>query len=123
MPYIDKDFLQSILYSSTMFSIVSSRTNNELESIFNEAGHTMDLDTIRHIRNSFIHGRYFFNYKDGFEIYDGTNDLQHYATINFKTIKDIYKTFSHNNIFELVKTRELIDYKLMQNSTNPNEPI
>ena len=119
LPYKDKDFLKSIMLSSVAFSICSSRTNDELYDLFKQSGQEMDKDTVRHIRNSFIHGRYFYNFNNSFEIYDGTNNLEHFATLSFDAINDIYSTYAHNQIVSLVYTRELMEYQELINKINP----
>lgn len=112
MPYIDKEFMESLFASSIAFNICSNRTNDELYDLFKRAGHETDIDTIRHFRNSLIHGRYFYNYNGGFEMYDGQKELEHFGTLTFNTINDIFKTYAHNQIVDIVKQRDKIDIML-----------
>lgn len=105
LPFIDKEFLQSVLYSSIAFNMFSSRTNDELVSLSTEAGCTFSDDEVRHIRNSLMHGRYFFNFKDGFEIYDGKDEMQHYATLKLEEIYKIYHVFIKHEKIEIMQQR------------------
>lgn len=106
---LDSEFMQSVFMSSVAFSLMSNRTNDELYELYKEAGHEMDIDTIRHIRNSFMHGRYFYNFNDGYEIYDGQKELDHITTLNINVIEDLYKKYAHNEIFEVMKVRAKIE--------------
>ena len=105
LPFIDKEFMQSVIYSSIAFNIFSSRTNAELFALSTEAGCTFTEEQIRHIRNSLVHGRYFFNFKDGFEIYDGTDEMQHFATLKIEDIRKIYHTFISDQKIQIIKKR------------------
>lgn len=105
MHFIDSDFMQSILYSSIAFNVFSAHTPEELAPIFDSAQINCDADTIRHLRNSFIHGRYYYNYKDSFEIYDGANKLSHITTFGLKDIDKLYQTYSKQTQIEILNER------------------
>lgn len=103
--YTDSETLISIIYSSICFSMLSARTNQELNELLKEAEINIDEDNVRHLRNSFIHGRYFYNYKNGFEIYDGAKELSHVMTFNFEEIEKLYKVFASENIKKIKEAR------------------
>ena len=101
--WLDEETVLSTIYSSMCFSMFSSRTNEELFDLLTECGCDIDEDIVRHLRNSFVHGRYFYNYKNGFEIYDGTTELNHYTTFTFDQIDKLFIAYSQANI-ELIKS-------------------
>ena len=101
LPFVDQDLMKSLIYSSLMFNMVSSRTNEELKEIFNEAQLDIDPKNVRHVRNSFIHGRYFFNFKDSFELYDGYDGMEHFVTLSFADIEKIFEVFCKEEILKL----------------------
>lgn len=111
LPFLDAEFMQSLLYSSLAFNIFSSHTNEELHQLFIESKLNVDNDTIRHLRNSFIHGRYFYNYKNGFEIYDGNKELTHITTFDFNTLDQIYETYSKDTKKFVIKERIRLGYE------------
>ena len=66
----------------------------------------LNEDEINHLRNSIIHGRYFYNYDydkdDGYEMYDGRKEMQHIATLTVETVENIISTINDNELnFEL----------------------
>ena len=102
---VDKDFMKSIIYSSLVFNIVSSRTNNELAQVFESADIQIEPENVRHVRNSFIHGRYFYNFKDGFELYDGQKEMEHFFTFTFEDIEKLFHVFCKDQILTTKLTR------------------
>lgn len=106
----DPELFKSISYSSMCYSMFSTRTNAELAEIFDLAGLDFTEDEIRHIRNSFVHKRYFYNFKDGYEIYDGRKELSHILTLRFSEIEKIYEIYI-KNVKEIIQ-KERLKYKL-----------
>ena len=94
--FLDEETLMSIIYSSMCYSIVSSNTNEELLELCKKAGIDIEQENVAHLRNSFIHGRYFYNYKNAFEIYDGISDLVHYLTFDFSQVEKLYSAYTEN---------------------------
>ena len=83
----DSIALESALISNALFTLFSISTPEQLQ------GHiSKDIDAKR-LRNSLMHGRYYYDNANGFEFYDGrTNDnLEHIASLS---INDIMKTIS-----------------------------
>ncbi len=103
--FANSNFLKSILYSAMCFNMFASRTKDDLLPIFESAGLGLSNDEIRHLRNSFIHGRYFFNFKDGFEVYDGTKNLEHFLTFNFEEIEKLYEAYTEEQRQEIIDAR------------------
>lgn len=84
-------FLVSTYFSvvtNLLFRIVSSQTNNEIETMLASCGLGLDSEQIRHLRNSLCHGRYFHDYKNGFYFYDGTKETSFKLKL---TVEDINK--------------------------------
>ena len=111
--FLDEETILSTIYSSICFSIFSSRSNDELYDLLSEAGCEIKEDVVRHLRNSFIHGRYFYNFKNGFEIYDGTTELNHYTTFTYDQINKLYSVYSKANIDLIKKARTELRLKQM----------
>ena len=105
---VDKEFAVSIIKSSIAFSICASKTPEEIFELFKSQGCEIDEETARHLRNSFVHGRYFYNFKGGFEIYDGKNDnaLSHIITIKTELIDALCKQACTQKKCEIDKLRE-----------------
>ena len=110
MHFTDPEFMKSVIYSSIAFNIFSVHTNDEIKGIFDKAQINCDDETIRHMRNSFIHGRYFYNFKDGFEIYDGAKQMSHYTTFKLDNIEKIYQTYSKQTQLEVMLQRKKMGY-------------
>lgn len=77
----DSIAMESALISNTLFTLFSISQPDKLQKYFK------DIDVTR-LRNSLMHGRYYYNHGNGFEFYDGrTNDnLEHIATLEIKQI-------------------------------------
>ncbi len=110
--YADSEIMKSMLYSSVAFNIFSAHTNDELTQIFSNAEVNCDPDTIRHLRNSFVHGRYFYNYKNGFEVYDGTKEMSHITTFAMDDINKIYQSYSKQTQTNVMIERARLGYDL-----------
>lgn len=110
MHFTDPEFMKSVIYSSIAFNIFSAHTKDELSTIFNKAQVKCDDETIRHLRNSFVHGRYFYNYKDGFEIYDGTKNMKHITTFSFDNVDKIYQAYTKETQKEVMIERKKLGY-------------
>ena len=110
MHFIDPDFMKSVIYSSIAFNIFSAHTSDELAEVFSKAQVNCDEETIRHLRNSFVHGRYFYNYKDGFEIYDGRKEMKHITTFSMENIDKIYQTYTKETQKEVMQERRRMGY-------------
>ena len=110
MHFKDPEFMKSVIYSSIAFNIFSAHTNDELADIFAKAQITYDNDTIRHLRNSFIHGRYYYNYKDGFEIYDGKKNMTHITTFGMDNVEKLYQTYTKDTQKEVMRERVRLGY-------------
>ena len=93
----DTNLFEMTLLSNTLFNMFSLILPNELSSHFDMA----DID-FRRLRNSIIHGRYFYNNNNGFEFYDGKDNenLTHIATLSVKQINNAISNFvnSHNEL-------------------------
>lgn len=85
----DSDLFEVTLISNVLFNIFSLIPANQ---IFNHFNLSADFNRIR---NSVIHGRYFYNFNHGFEFYDGrTNDnLEHIGTLELPDIIDFAFSF------------------------------
>ena len=105
MHFVDPEFMKSVIYSSIAFNMFSSHTNEELAELFEKSQVQCDNDTIRHLRNSFVHGRYFYNYKDSFEIYDGTKQMEHITTFPMENIDKLFATYSAQTRKDITKER------------------
>jgi len=116
-PFIDEDYLKSLAESSVAFSIFSARTASEMREIAKNAGVELHEGILRHVRNSFIHGRYFYNFKSGFEIYDGTSELSHITTLTFDQINALYKEIYKEQRVHMINAR--INY-VEENFINPH---
>ncbi len=59
------------IVSNLLFTMVSSRTNEELEVLLDGCVSGLGGNKIRHLRNALCHGRYFNDYNTCFYFYDG----------------------------------------------------
>ena len=89
MPFVDSELMQSTMMSSVAFNLFATRTPSEIKTISDGINLGLSEEVLSRLRNSFIHGRYFYNYNDGFEIYDGTTSLSHITTINYDTLNKL----------------------------------
>lgn len=88
-----KDLYNSIFTSSTLFNIFSSLEASEMLELLEGTSLNLTLEEVRHLRNSFVHGRYFYNYNGGFEIYDGSKNLIHILTLTESDIQAIFTQY------------------------------
>ena len=84
----------STLYSTLAFSIFTGFSRDDLKSIVDNGNYEYSAEELAHLRNAFVHGRYYYNYDDGFETYDGTKELSHVKTLTFDMIVDLLKTIN-----------------------------
>lgn len=112
--FMDEETLVSIVYSSVCFNMFSSRNNKEILELLQAAGLDIAEEKVRHLRNSFIHGRYFYNYKNGFEIYDGIGTMEHYLTFDFEQINKLFAEYSKEHTKKIKEER--IKFLLKQNN-------
>ena len=76
------------LISNLMFTVASTQTNAEIETMLNGCVPNITTNDVRHTRNSLCHGRYFHDFNKTFYFYDGKKNLDY----KFKlTIDDINK--------------------------------
>lgn len=108
IPFTDTEYLRALISSSIAFGLFSSRTNEEIYDLTQKAEINFDQDTVRHMRNAFVHGRYFYNYKEGFEFYDGAKDLNHYGTLNMDDLQNILQVAVQDELKTVFKKREEI---------------
>lgn len=97
----DTILFEYYLTSNALFNMFSMYTSEQLKPYFPDAD-------VRRLRNSIIHGRYYCNFKNGFEFYDGTNtsNLEHIATVNMYTILDSISELISNNVSH-ISSREI----------------
>ncbi|MBQ3502037.1 MAG: hypothetical protein IJA72_00010 [Clostridia bacterium] len=97
----DTILFEYYLTSNALFNMFSMYTSEQLKPYF------PDVD-IRRLRNSIIHGRYYCNFKNGFEFYDGINssNLEHIATVNINSILDSISELINNNVSH-ISTHEI----------------
>ena len=92
LPLYDRETLDSLWFSTIAFNIVSMCTADDLEMLASQTQYKFTREQCRHIRNAFVHGRYFYNYHDGFELYDGKDgNLTHQMTIKANMIFELFK--------------------------------
>ncbi len=86
----DSNLIEIYLLSNALFNIFSLTTASILEPYLNETG-----VNINRLRNSIMHGRYFYNNKDGFNFYDGRNNnaLEYIGSISTRQISHALKSF------------------------------
>ena len=85
---------------SNVFTLVNSTSQEEIKHMFELAGYTFSNEEIRHLRNAFAHGRYFYNYakQTAVEIYDGQNEIEHVGTFSVDELFDLINSVLENNI-------------------------
>ena len=86
------------IVSSTLFTIFSEMTNDEIYNLLTENGVDIDLEKVRKMRNSLIHGRYYYNHKREIEFYDGRKlkELDHKVTMKTEDLVRILEAISKN---------------------------
>lgn len=84
----DSIAFESTLISNALFTLFSISSPNKLQMYFK------DIDVNR-LRNSLMHGRYYYDHKNGFEFYDGrTNDnLEHICSLSINQILQSISSF------------------------------
>lgn len=85
----------SILLNNIMFNIFSMSHPHTLIPYFKD----LNIDMNR-VRNSYMHGRFYYNHNKGIEFYDGinNNNLTHIASLSFDNILNICSEFIENNL-------------------------
>lgn len=74
--------IASVMINNLLFYMFTFESENNLKKCFRE-----DLN-IKRIRNSLMHGRYFYNYNSEYVFYDGIKEMEHIATISCKEIME-----------------------------------
>ncbi len=89
----DSIALECTLISNALFTLFSISSPHKLQKHFG------DIDVNR-LRNSLMHGRYYYNHGNGFEFYDGkTNDnLEHIATLEINQIIQFISSFVNDSL-------------------------
>lgn len=85
------------IISNLLFTLVSSRTNDELESLLDGCVEGLNKDKIRHLRNSLCHGRYFHDYNTTFYFYDGRKTLDFELKLSAPDINKILDRLAKGN--------------------------
>lgn len=75
--------MDSIIISNMLFSIFSFESSAKIDEMFNGTG----VDTNR-IRNSVMHGRFYYNYNNAYDFYDG-RDNQNLVYVGTLTVEQI----------------------------------
>ena len=86
------------IVSSTLFTIFSEMTNDEIFKLLTDNGVDIDLEKVRRMRNSLIHGRYYYNHNREIEFYDGRKlkELDHKVTMKTEDLVRILEAISKN---------------------------
>ncbi|MBR1988286.1 MAG: hypothetical protein IKA36_04505, partial [Clostridia bacterium] len=86
------------IMTSALFDIFSQMTNDEILNLLNQNGVMMEIEQVRRMRNSLIHGRYYYNHNRGIEFYDGrkVKELEHKTTITMEELIHIMEAVSKN---------------------------
>lgn len=73
-------------------------TNDEILNLLTENGISIGFEEVRKLRNSLIHGRYYYNQKRAIEFYDGrkVKELEHHTTISIEKLIKIIEAVSKN---------------------------
>lgn len=89
---------ESMILNNVMFNIFSMSNPNTLKPYFERFGVDMNR-----VRNSYIHGRFYYNHNKGVEFYDGRNNesLTHVATLTFDDIISICAEFIEDNLHRI----------------------
>lgn len=99
--YKDTMLPETIIYGNALFTLFSLYTPQDLERYMSD----FDIET-RRLRNSLMHGRYYFDYSQNFQFYDGKDkdNLEHIGTLSTKQMSTIFERYinemgiKHNNI-------------------------
>ena len=81
----------SILDQLVFFDIITCVHPDSLVSYFPN----VDVNSIR---NSIVHGRFYYNYNGGYEFYDGVQELKHIASISRDKLRKSCIEFFYNTI-------------------------
>lgn len=97
---LDTNLFEITLLNNVLFNIFSLMPPNDIAKYFNSS------DDFRRIRNSVMHGRYFFDYDRTFELYDGKNedDLKHISSLSISKIIEFASSFLSSYIKSNNKT-------------------
>lgn len=92
----DSIALEAALISNALFTLFSISTPEQLQGYISK-----DIDAKR-LRNSLMHGRYYYDNANSFEFYDGkTNEnLEHIATLSINDIIKVISSFVIQNLEE-----------------------
>lgn len=90
----DNGKIPSVLINNLLFNIFTFESEENLQKCFRE-----DLN-IRKLRNSLMHGRHFYNYNNGYEFYDGINEMEHVATITCEEVLQATNILLNNYLKE-----------------------
>ena len=90
--------IDSVFIGNILFSIFSFERFANVESLFADTG----LD-INRIRNSVMHGRFYYNHNKGFDFYDGrnNNDLEYIGTLQISKIIKVSQELMHDYLEEI----------------------
>lgn len=96
----DSIALECALISNALFTLFSISPPNKLQKYF------LDIDANR-LRNSLMHGRYYYNHNNGFEFYDGKNNdkLEHIATLEINQIIQSISGFVTDSLSDEFKSK------------------
>ena len=87
----------SIIISNILFSIFSFESSDRLDRLFGGEG----LDVNR-IRNSIMHGRFYYNFDNAYDFYDGrnNNDLEYIGNLSIYKIVEVAQILMHEYLDE-----------------------
>jgi len=91
---VDTNLFEVTLLNNVLFNLFSLIPPNDISKHFS---HSADF---RRIRNSVMHGRYFFDHNHTFELYDGKDEsnLTHIASLSIEQIIDFAASFLESYI-------------------------
>ncbi len=95
--HYDTIMFEATLFSNILFSLFSSVHFDKITPYLS----SFDIDA-RRLRNSIMHGRYYYNHNLGFEFYDGRDNdkLEHIASLNIYQISDIVSKFLNTDFYK-----------------------
>jgi len=93
--------IEATLYLNALFCIFSISSPQDLKIYFSKFNYS-DQGII-HLRNSIMHGRYYYNENNAFEMYDGENDddLSHCFTLKCNDLKNVARDVVLSRIKEI----------------------
>jgi len=94
----------SIIITNMLFSIFSFETSTKLEEMFNDCG-----VEVNRIRNSVMHGRFYYDYHKGFDFYDGRNNqqLEYVGNLSIAKITEVAQKLI-NEYIEQIKEEKTV---------------